>query len=163
MDLARGSMFTKKFFFISIIFIIIINIIYSGIRVYLPGFFETDLFSFLPEIIPLLINVCLIVLTTIFFYTQKDIIQVESMEAQPNHVEEIVKKNTSVYSDVTLVDNVPNIFCIKDHRGRWIQANLKYLKLLNIQYIDYIGKTDAYLAGAQYFKKIYIRTKMHGK
>ena len=147
MDLARGSMFTKKFFFISIIFIIIINIIYSGIRVYLPGFFETDLFSFLPEIIPLLINVCLIVLTTIFFYTQKDIIQVESMEAQSNHVEAIVKKNTAVFSDVTLVDNVPNIFCIKDHRGRWIQANLKYLKLLNIQYIDYIGKTDAYLAG----------------
>jgi diguanylate cyclase (GGDEF)-like protein/PAS domain S-box-containing protein len=69
------------------------------------------------------------------------------MEDQPNYVEAIVKKNTAVYSDVTLVDNVPNIFCIKDNRGRWIQANLEYLKFLNIQYINYIGKTDAYLAG----------------
>ena len=90
----------------------------------------------------------MIAFTTIFFYTQKETIKVESEHASRlNKEDPIVKKNTAVYSEITLVDNIPNIFCIKDHKGKWIQANQEYLKFLNIQYIDYVGKTDAYLAG----------------
>lgn len=56
-----------------------------------------------------------------------------------------VNKSTSFYTDLLLIEHFPNLLCIKDLNGKWIQASPKYLFYLNMQNIDYMGKTDAYL------------------
>jgi diguanylate cyclase (GGDEF)-like protein/PAS domain S-box-containing protein len=44
-----------------------------------------------------------------------------------------------------LVDHFPNFLCIKDNHGRWLGASSVFLKIFNLQEIDYLGKTDAEL------------------
>jgi|GEM_PF-733880 len=44
-----------------------------------------------------------------------------------------------------LINHFPDFLCIKDSDGRWLGASDTYLKIFNLQDIDYIGKTDAEL------------------
>ena len=44
-----------------------------------------------------------------------------------------------------LINHFPDFLCIKDKDGRWLGASDIYLKLFNLQDVDYIGKTDAEL------------------
>jgi len=44
-----------------------------------------------------------------------------------------------------LINHFPDFLCIKDNKGRWLGASDTYLKIFNLQDIDYIGKTDSEL------------------
>lgn len=136
-------MLSWKFFSISIT-LILINLIYSGLRIYQPDFFDIHALPFPDEIIPLLINGFFIILVLFFFYSQKKNNPVEPEETPLPLVKQ--QKKSTLYSDVTLIDNIPNLFCIKDSNGRWLQASQEYLEALELMFIDYVGKTDAYLA-----------------
>lgn len=48
--------------------------------------------------------------------------------------------NTQIF-----IDHFPDFLCIKDNGGRWLGASKLYLKIFNLQDVDYIGKTDAEL------------------
>lgn len=111
-------------------------------QIYRADLFEMPFFIYLPKIIPLLINGTFVALACFFFYSQKKKSQCNVDDFQVKKS----KKVTHTYTDSTLIDHIPNLFCIKDQEGRWIQASDKYLKILNLQYVDYIGKTDTYLA-----------------
>lgn len=50
------------------------------------------------------------------------------------------------YDDALLTEFFPSILCIKDAKGRWLQAKDVYLRCFNIQNIDYQGKTNYQLA-----------------
>ncbi len=55
----------------------------------------------------------------------------------------------------TLVNNVPDLVCVKDGEGRWQMANPAALKLLHLEDIDYQGKTDLDLtAQVPFFRKV---------
>ncbi len=136
-------MLSWKFFSISIT-LILINLIYGGIRIFQPDFFDNYPLPFPDEIIPLLINVFFIFLVIFFFYSQKKNQPIESNEILPPPV--TPQRKTTFYSDLTLIDSIPNLFCIKDQNGRWLQASQEYLEALELMFIDYVGKTDAYLA-----------------
>lgn len=45
------------------------------------------------------------------------------------------------YTDSSLIMSIPAILCIKDKKGRWLQAKSDYLEFLGIQ-DDFYGKTD---------------------
>lgn len=45
-----------------------------------------------------------------------------------------------------LIENSPDIFCVKDAEGRWLLTNTTNLKLFGLEGISYYGKTDAELA-----------------
>jgi diguanylate cyclase (GGDEF)-like protein/PAS domain S-box-containing protein len=49
-------------------------------------------------------------------------------------------------TDRILIEKIPNLLCIKDGEGRWLQAKASYLKLFNLQDIDYFNKTDYFLS-----------------
>lgn len=49
-------------------------------------------------------------------------------------------------TDRILIEKIPNLLCIKDGAGRWLQAKLSYLELFNLQNIDYVNKTDYLLS-----------------
>ncbi|MDH4333146.1 MAG: EAL domain-containing protein [Desulfobulbaceae bacterium] len=46
----------------------------------------------------------------------------------------------------TLLNLMPDIVCIKDSQGRWLEANEAELALFQLEGVDYQGKTDAELA-----------------
>lgn len=54
--------------------------------------------------------------------------------------------NTSLYTDAFLIENIPNLLCIKDAKGRWIRASPAYLDFFNLTGHDYRGKTDIELS-----------------
>ncbi|MGR9051065.1 MAG: EAL domain-containing protein [Gammaproteobacteria bacterium] len=45
-----------------------------------------------------------------------------------------------------LIGHLPSFFCIKDAKGRWLNANPTYLELFNIKGADFVGKTDLELS-----------------
>ncbi len=142
-------MLTWKTFFISITLLFLVNIGYSIGRIFQPEFFETNPYVFSPEIVSLLINSIFIVLACFFFYSQKKSSHIEANGNRSYHdkIAPVFQPNKSaVYCDLMLIDNISNLFCIKDHHGRWIQANSEYLKILNLEYVDYVGKKDIELA-----------------
>ena len=123
------------------------SIAYTFEQIYQPSLFERDIFIFSPEIIPLLINSFLVISIFYFFYTQRNCSKIGTNKIKLFQEETINQnKNSPLYTDQLLIDYFPNILCIKDQNGRWIQANSEYLISLDMQYPDYIGKTDAYLA-----------------
>lgn len=123
------------------------NFAYTVVQIYQPSLFETDFFFFPHEIIPLLTSCIIVISILFFFYANKS-----RRQSNINHSavvqEQIISqsKNSSLYTDQILIDYFPNILCIKDPNGRWVQANPEYLLFLDMQLADYIGKTDAYLA-----------------
>jgi diguanylate cyclase (GGDEF)-like protein/PAS domain S-box-containing protein len=122
------------------------NIAYLVIPVFQSGF-EINSYLYAPEIILLLINSLFVVLMLLLFYKQKKSTLIYENETELIQVEN--SNNTIApfsYSDQLLIDTLPDILCIKDQYGRWLQANTEYLTLLDLQDTDYIGKTDAYLA-----------------
>ncbi|MGR9101266.1 MAG: sensor domain-containing protein [Gammaproteobacteria bacterium] len=56
------------------------------------------------------------------------------------------KQETIRYSDHFLVENIPNLLCIKDGKGRWLQASRSFLGHYNLNNLDYAGKTDYQLS-----------------
>lgn len=46
----------------------------------------------------------------------------------------------------TVMDATPDIICLKDAQGRWLEANTADLKLFGLENVDYRGRTDAELA-----------------
>jgi len=67
---------------------------------------------------------------------------------------DIVENDLSFKDDITesykilleLVEQSPDIICIKDGDGRWLLANSADLALFHLSGVDYRGKTDAQLA-----------------
>ncbi|MGR8934138.1 MAG: EAL domain-containing protein [Gammaproteobacteria bacterium] len=52
------------------------------------------------------------------------------------------KSEKLLYTDAFLIKYIPYLLCIKDSKGRWLQASLNYLKLFNLSGCNYKGKTD---------------------
>ena len=46
----------------------------------------------------------------------------------------------------TLINSMVDVVIFKDGEGRYIEANSFYLKLFQLEHVDYKGKTDAELA-----------------
>lgn len=46
----------------------------------------------------------------------------------------------------TVMNATPDIICLKDAEGRWLEANASDLRLFGLERVDYRGKTDAELA-----------------
>ena len=46
----------------------------------------------------------------------------------------------------TFIDASPDAICLKDNEGRWLKANSARIRMLQLQGIDYLGKTDKELA-----------------
>jgi PAS domain S-box-containing protein len=46
----------------------------------------------------------------------------------------------------TFIDASPDAICLKDGEGRWLRANSEWIKMLQLQGITYLGKTDKELA-----------------
>lgn len=63
-----------------------------------------------------------------------------------------------------LIKHFPDFLCIKDNQGRWLSASDLYLKIFNLQGIDYKGKTDTELfnysdSNAEILKVSFIKDK----
>jgi len=144
-------MLTWKVFFISIT-LILINIIYSAINIFLPTLFDTNPFNVSSAFILLSCNLFFLILISFIFFSQRRNVQTELKKDQHQVVlppsQFIQQKKNAIYTDVTLIDNIPNLFCIKDPHGKWIQASPEYLSTLRIQFVDYIGKTDEELSAS---------------
>jgi PAS domain S-box-containing protein len=41
-----------------------------------------------------------------------------------------------------LIENTPDVICVKDGKGRWLLANRAYLKLFGMESVHYYGKSD---------------------
>lgn len=59
-------------------------------------------------------------------------------------VEEELRRKQALLE--TIVNNIPDIICLKDGAGRWLLANDYDLDLFQLAGVDYKGKTDADLA-----------------
>lgn len=46
------------------------------------------------------------------------------------------------YNDDWVLSQIPNLLCLKDKEGYWLKASDDYLKLFNLQHVDYYGKSD---------------------
>lgn len=57
-----------------------------------------------------------------------------------------IMQEDDFYDAKIIFNNIPNLFCIKDAKGRWLQADSEYLKIFNIAEADYVGKTDLELS-----------------
>ena len=129
------------------VFILVLsNIAYSISQIYLPDLLESEHFNFPVELIPLTLNSFLLVLLAIILYRNK--IHRQGNTGHDFNKSSAIEKSTDSpsYTDQTLVKYFPNLLCIKDHDGRWIDANSEYLLALDLQFFDYVGKTDAFLA-----------------
>lgn len=51
-------------------------------------------------------------------------------------------QNQPTYTDSTLIKYLPNILCIKDWNGRWLQADAVFLQKTGVKEQEYLGKTD---------------------
>ncbi|CDM98018.1 MULTISPECIES: PAS domain-containing sensor histidine kinase [Limnospira] len=56
-------------------------------------------------------------------------------------VEEALRASSELLQ--TLINAIPDLVCFKDSQGRWLEANQAVLDLLQLNKIDYRGKTDA--------------------
>lgn len=133
----------KLLLFVSVLFLS--QIAYTVGQIYQPGFFDSGFFLFPPEIIPLLINSLIVIPIFYLLFSRKNRAQNDSNNIETVQ-QEVFNQKLSLYTDLILIDCFPNILCIKDKDGRWIQASSEYLISLGMQYTDYVGKTDAELA-----------------
>jgi len=54
-----------------------------------------------------------------------------------------------------LMDGLPDLVCIKDGQGRWLEANRAHLALFGLTEVDYQGKTGSELAAhAPFFREV---------
>ncbi|WGV23377.1 PAS domain S-box protein [Halotia branconii] len=67
----------------------------------------------------------------------RDITQVQQTQASLQENEERLR---------TLINATPDFICLKDGSGRWLESNQANLEFLELQNIDYKGKTDLELA-----------------
>ncbi len=96
------------------------------------------------ENILLIINSVFMIILMIIYHnqTKKDLSdQYESDISLPVNIS---SKSFQINTQM-LVNHFPNFLCIKDKDGRWLGASDTYLKIFNLQDVDYIGKTDAEL------------------
>ena len=127
----------KYLLIVSVLFVI--NIAYTIAQIYQPSLFETDFFIFSPELVPLFIS-GIIVIFTFYLYLLISRRPSSTDKVYPVQEETIIQNiNSSLYTDQLLIENFPNILCIKDQGGRWLQASSEYLIYLDMKYIDYFS------------------------
>lgn len=57
-----------------------------------------------------------------------------------------------------IINSTPDIICLKDGQGRWLEANSANIELFNLESINYKGKTDSELAVINpYFKDSFFK------
>ena len=133
----------KKLLLILTAVLIASNVIYCTVQIYHPTFLELESFNSQPEIILLVANSMFVILAFFIWFSLRK----SPPQTLPVQTEILDQSDRpSLYTDIMLIDHVPKLLCIKDKRGRWIQASQDYLSNLSLQYIDYIGKTDEELA-----------------
>ncbi|WP_315787990.1 PAS domain S-box protein [Fischerella sp. JS2] len=67
----------------------------------------------------------------------RDITKIQQTQESLQEIEERLQ---------TLINATPDIICLKDGEGRWLLSNQANLEFLELQGVDYRGKTDAELA-----------------
>ncbi len=132
-----ANMLIQKSYFILITLLIASNLSYCILQLYFPFFLKGAL-TFQPELLILIIN---------FFFS----ISFLFFRVLHNKNALFTKVFTQVddlplYTDATLISNIPNFLCIKDGDGRWLQATSEYLDYLKIRNHFFVGKTDEELA-----------------
>lgn len=96
-------------------------------------------------------NILLIVNTTIIIALIFIYYKHTKKEASDQHESDVYSPVDNIPTDSfqinaqMLINHFPDFLCIKDSEGRWLGASDTYLKIFNLQDIDYIGKTDAEL------------------
>ena len=65
---------------------------------------------------------------------------------QNSDTSSLQEKNNPLFMNKWIIDNIPNILCIKDPDGHWLQASSMYLNLLGLDNADYQGKTNSELS-----------------
>ena len=130
--------------FVSALFIS--NTIYTSVQIFQPIPSETPYLPFPHEIITLLINSILVISIFYLLYSYRKKHQQIETDKLKLIQEKVITNNLPLYTDSLLIENFPNLLCIKDSGGRWIKASTEYLTYLDMRYVDYVGKTDAYLA-----------------
>ncbi len=56
----------------------------------------------------------------------------------------------------TLINTTPDVICLKDGKGRWLEVNDAHLELFSLQNVDWRGKTECELA--EFTEPIYQQT-----
>ena len=108
------------------------------------GFFN-EFFKEIPhgDILLIINSVFMIILLFVYFQTAKhDLFEHE--ENGDSYPAEETNNRFQINTQI-LIDHFPDFLCIKNHEGRWLAASNIYLKIFNLQDVDYIGMTDAEL------------------
>jgi diguanylate cyclase (GGDEF)-like protein/PAS domain S-box-containing protein len=96
------------------------------------------------ENILLIANSVFMIILLIIYYNQRknDVFDQDNNDAySPANI----SKDSFQINTQILVNHFPNFLCIKDNNGYWLGASEIYLKIFNLQEVDYLGKTDAEL------------------
>jgi diguanylate cyclase (GGDEF)-like protein/PAS domain S-box-containing protein len=96
------------------------------------------------ENILLIINSVFMIILLIIYYKQSKKDPLVLYESDDYSAINIPTDSFQINTQI-LINHFPNFLCIKDKNGRWLGASDIYLKLFNLQDVDYIGKTDAEL------------------
>jgi diguanylate cyclase (GGDEF)-like protein/PAS domain S-box-containing protein len=96
------------------------------------------------ENILLIINSIFMIILMIMYYNQSKKDSLDQYESDNYSTINIPEDSFQINAQM-LINHFPDFLCIKDKDGRWLGASNIYLKLFNLQDIDYIGKTDAEL------------------
>jgi len=99
------------------------------LKTHRPEFFVLEFFNSPPNLI--LINTLVIILVLVVF----NLISLVNLR----------EDKKALYTDTTLIENIPSILCIKDKDGRWLVANKRYLDLLHLSGVSYRKKKDVEL------------------
>ena len=92
----------------------------------------------------LIINSGFMIILLIIYYNQTRN-KVFKQDNHGSHLPANVSTDPFQINAQILIQYFPDFLCIKDNEGRWLGASDIYLKIFNLQDIDYIGKTDSEL------------------
>ena len=135
-----------KLIFTSAILLIIGNILLISVII-VPNFLNLGMSAYLLGLTLFVLNSFLIVYLLFIYLKQKKQISAILEKVDVSTLDSNFEKmSISLYNDLLLINNFPHILCIKDGNGCWLQAHPNYLKLLELQEVDFIGKTDKELA-----------------
>ncbi|HIJ90787.1 MAG: PAS domain S-box protein [Desulfobulbaceae bacterium] len=80
----------------------------------------------------------------VFRLTSGEVVAIYDDVTAQRQMEEELRRNQALLE--TIINNIPDIICLKDDQGRWLLANDYDLHLFQLDDVDYKGKTDAELA-----------------
>ncbi len=92
----------------------------------------------------LIIDSIFMIIFMFFYYQQIKHNSIAHHEEGESYPVDVATDGFQINTQI-LVDHFPDFLCIKDREGRWLGASDLYLKIFNLQDVDYIGKTDAEL------------------